>query len=89
MNRVSNELNIPFRCISQWATHLKVPEGQKANPLLKLKETLGLPLLSPTKPSSVSASAAPVAPVVAQNVVVVDTVRKPVIRRKKECVLPS
>jgi GTPase SAR1 family protein len=93
MNRVSNELNIPFRCISQWATHLKVPEGQKANPLLKLKETLGLPLvlplLSPTKPSSVSASVAPVAPVVAQNVVVVDTVRKPVIRRKKECVLPS
>jgi hypothetical protein len=93
MNRVSNELNIPFRCISQWATHLKVPEGQKANPLLKLKETLGLPLvlplLSPTKPSSVSASVAPVAPVVAQNVVVVDTVLKPVIRRKKECVLPS
>jgi hypothetical protein len=34
MNRVSNDMNIPFRCVSQWATY---QTG-------KLKDTLGLPI---------------------------------------------
>jgi len=35
MNRVSNDMDIPFRCVTQWATY---QTG-------KLKDTLGLPLL--------------------------------------------
>jgi len=34
MNRVSNDMNIPFRCVTQWATY---QTG-------KLKDTLGLPI---------------------------------------------
>lgn len=35
MNRISNDQGVPFRCVTQWATH---QTG-------KLKDTLGLPLL--------------------------------------------
>ena len=38
MNRVSNENNIPFRCVTQWATH---QTG-------KLYDTLGVKLESQT-----------------------------------------
>jgi hypothetical protein len=34
MNRISNDQGVPFRCVTQWATH---QTG-------KLKDTLGLPL---------------------------------------------
>jgi hypothetical protein len=37
MNRVSNEYHIPFRCVTQWATHQ----------VGKLHDTLGLTLGSP------------------------------------------
>lgn len=36
MNRVANEINIPFRCVSQWATYQKG----------KLYDILGLPILA-------------------------------------------
>jgi hypothetical protein len=35
MNRVSNDMGVPFRCVTQWATY---QTG-------KLKDTLGLPIL--------------------------------------------
>ena len=38
MNRVSNDMNIPFRCVTQWATY---QTG-------KLKDTLGLPIIDTT-----------------------------------------
>ena len=52
MNRVSNENDIPFRCVTQWATH---QTG-------KLYDTLGVKLESPnSNDKSVAAASAPLA----------------------------
>jgi len=52
MNRVSNDMDIPFRCVTQWATY---QTG-------KLKDTLGLPLL-PVNPVLHTEVKVPVNPV--------------------------
>jgi hypothetical protein len=64
MNRVSNDMDIPFRCVTQWATY---QTG-------KLKDTLGLPLVgtpivqtSVAPPSDSAVVAVPVNSVVIPN----------------------
>jgi hypothetical protein len=71
MNRVANEYDIPFRCVTQWATH---QTG-------KLYDTLGIKLESPN--SDKEPSAAAFFPTAEKNVVVSASVRKRVIRGKK------
>ena len=51
-NRLANELGIPFRCVTQWASY---QTG-------KIRETLGLPLLPLLPPVPVSAAASAPAP---------------------------
>lgn len=71
MNRVSNEYHIPFRCVTQWATHQ----------VGKLHDTLGLILESPNKDESSEVAA--FFPLVAPNVSKVASSRKKVGRGKK------
>ena len=83
MNRMSNEHNIPFRCVSQWAT------SQTG----KLKETLGLPLLpllpslNPSTPLVVSPSSVS-APAAQSSVSVSVVAHKRIIRKKKSDTSP-
>ena len=88
MNRISNEHQIPFRCVTQWATY---QTG-------KIKETLGLPssgssnvLVIPSSPGSpLCEGASKALPVqsATQNVQPSDIVHKKVHRRKKVCETP-
>ena len=88
MNRISNEHQIPFRCVTQWATY---QTG-------KIKETLGLPssgnsnvLVIPSSPGSPlceGASKVLVVQSATQNVQPSDIVHKKVHRRKKVCETP-
>ena len=71
MNRVSNEHEIPFRCVSQWAT------SQTG----KLKETLGLSLLSLL--SSTTATATAALSSVAADQVAPSSAKEPVVVQKR------
>jgi hypothetical protein len=71
MNRVSNEYDIPFRCVTQWATH---QTG-------KLYDTLGVKLESQNLGESLLTGASSQSS--AQNVVKPASTRKRVVRGKK------
>ena len=76
MNRISNDLGTPFRCVTQWATY---QTG-------KLKETLGLPSQAP--PSSEPALETPTVPAAGPIESSTAPVRKTTIRRKKSNATP-
>lgn len=71
MNRVSNEHEIPFRCVTQWATH---QTG-------KLYDTLGLKLGSPNSDEGLLAGG--LGPVAAPSVAKPASTRKKIVRGKK------
>lgn len=71
MNRVSNEYDIPFRCVTQWATH---QTG-------KLYDTLGLKLGSPSGDGGLATVG--LGPIAAPNGAKPASTRKKIVRGKK------
>ena len=72
MNRISNELHIPFRCVSQWATY---QTG-------KTRDILGLTIIVPEIEDALSSSSSSSSTVV-QKKSVEPVARKKVARKKK------